>query len=183
MIGHVVPQDPNYHSAGDASQTRGRAINDSLGFWFDCRWNQRILRGVHLNPLHDDFVHINCLEYVVLLLQIVACVVYLEEPYDLRLLGLPLDPLPTIPILLALTNNSSSCSWIHKVITSSNRGQALIQVYAALLRRSSLGLQCGHITGVLNVEQDFIPRPNLCLAPYDWYNQIISARAKASIFQ
>ena len=91
-----------------------------------------------------------------LLLQIVACVVYLEEPYDLRPLGLPADPLPTIPILLALTDNMSSRSWIHKVITSSNRGQALIQIYAALLRRSSLGLQCDHIAGVLNVEPDFI---------------------------
>ena len=103
---------------------------------------------------------------------VLLLVVYLEAPYDLRLLGLPTDPLPAIPVLLALTDNMSSRSWIHKVITSSNRGQALIQVYAALLRRSSLGLQCDHIAGVLNVEPDFISRPNLCLAPYDWYNQI-----------
>jgi hypothetical protein len=27
-------------------------------------------------------VHVNCLEFVVLLLQVVACVVYLEEPYE-----------------------------------------------------------------------------------------------------
>jgi hypothetical protein len=172
LIGHVVPRCPNYRSAGDASQTGGGAINDSLGFWFDCRWNPRILAGVHFNSKHRDYVHINCLEFVVLLLQIVACVVYLEAPYDLTLLGLPADPLPTIPILLALTDNMSSKSWIHRVITSSSRGQALIQVYAALLRRSSLGLQCEHLAGVLNVEPDFISRPNLCLAPFDWYTQI-----------
>jgi hypothetical protein len=54
----------------------------------------------------------------------------------------------------------------------SSKGQALIQVYAALLRRSSLGLQYDHIPGVLNIEPDFISRPNLCLSPHDWYNQI-----------
>ena len=172
LIGHVVPRTPNYHSAGDASQTGGGAINDSLGFWFDCRWSQRIRTGVHLNPRHKEFIHINCLEFLVLLLQIIACISYLESPYDVTLLGLPADPLPVIPILLALTDNMSSKSWIHRVITSSSRGQSLIQIYAALLRRSSLGLQCDHIPGVLNVEPDFISRPNLALAPFDWYNQI-----------
>jgi hypothetical protein len=172
LIGHVVPRQPNYHSAGDASLTGGGAINDSLGFFFDCRWSPRIRAGVQFNSRHPEFVHINCLEFVVLLLQIVACVVYLEDPCDLTLLGLPADPLPAIPILLALTDNMSSKSWIHRVITSSSKGQALIQVYAALLRRSSIGLQCDHIPGVLNVDPDFISRPNLCLSPHDWYTQI-----------
>jgi hypothetical protein len=172
LIGHVVPRSPTYQSAGDASLTGGGAINDSLGFWFDCRWCPRILRGAKLNPRHPDYVHINCLEFVVLLLQIVACIVYLETPYDLTSLGLPGDAPPAIPILLALTDNMSSKSWIHRVITASPHGQALIQIYAALLRRSSVGLQCEHIPGVLNIEPDFISRPNLCLSPFDWYAQI-----------
>ena len=172
LIGHVIPRSPNYRSAGDASQTGGGAINDSLGFWFDCRWTPRIVRGVKLNPQHVDYVHINCLEFIVLLLQIVASIVYLENPYDLALVGLPPTAPPAIPILLALTDNMSSKSWIHRVITASPHGQALIQIYAALLRRSSLGLQCDHIPGVLNVDPDFISRPNLSLSPFDWQSQI-----------
>jgi hypothetical protein len=120
VIGHVFPRQPNYYnSAGDASLTGGsaRIINDSLGFFFDCRWSPRTRAGTQLNPWHPEFVHINCLEFVVLLLQIVACVVYLEDPCDLTLLGLPADPLPGIPILLALTDNMLSKSWIYRVIT------------------------------------------------------------------
>ncbi len=92
LIGHVVPRSPTYKSAGDASLTGGGAINDSLGFWFDCRWSARILRGARLNSRHPDYVHINCLEFIVLLLQIAACIVYLEAPYDLQSIGLPADP-------------------------------------------------------------------------------------------
>jgi hypothetical protein len=172
LIGHVVPRSPTYESAGDASLNGGGAINDSLGFWFDCRWSPRVLRGTKLNPRHPEYVHINCLEFIVLLLQIVACIVYLEDPYDLPPLGLPPDTPPVIPILLALTDNMSSKSWVHRVITSSPRGQALIQIYAALLRRSSIGLQCEHIPGVLNTDPDFISRPNLSLSTFDWYTQI-----------
>jgi hypothetical protein len=172
LIGHVVARSPTYSSAGDASQTGGGAINHSLAFWFDCRWSPRILRGVKLSPRNPNYVHINCLEFIVLLLQIAACIVYLEAPYDSTMSGLPADVPPAIPILLALTDNMSSKSWIHRIITASPHGQALIQIYAALLRRSSLGLQCDHIPGVLNVEPDFISRPNLCLSPFDWYEQI-----------
>jgi hypothetical protein len=172
LIGHMVPRTPNFRSAGDASQLGDGAINHTLRFWFDCRWNARIRAGVKYNPRHADYVHINCLEFIVLLLQIVACFSYLEDPYDLTLVGLPADSFPAIPILLALTDNISSKSWIHRVVTASPRGQALIQIFAALLRRSSLGTQCEHLAGELNVDPDFISRPNLSLAPFDWYSQI-----------
>jgi hypothetical protein len=83
LIGHVVPRSPIYSGAGDASQTGGGAINGSLGFWFDCRWSPRILRGVKLNPPNLNYTHIHCLEFIVLHLQIVASIVYLEASYDL----------------------------------------------------------------------------------------------------
>jgi hypothetical protein len=68
LIGHVmVPRMPNIRSAGDASQLGGGGINHTLRFWFDCRWNARIQPGVKLNPRHPNYVHINCLEYIVLL--------------------------------------------------------------------------------------------------------------------
>ena len=172
LIGHVVPRSPTYQSAGDASLKGGGAINDSLEFWFDCRWSPRILRGATLNPRHPDCVHINCLEFIVILLQIAACIVYLEDPPLFTPSGFPASIPPIIPILLALTDNISSKSWIHRVITASPHGQALIQIYAALLRRSSLGLQCDHLAGVLNLDPDFISRPNLSLSPFDWYAQI-----------
>jgi hypothetical protein len=178
-----VPRSPTYKSAGDASLTGGGAINDSLGFWFDCRWNLCIRAGAKHGSRHPDYVHINCLEFVVLLLQIVACIVYLEhQQYDLVNLGLPTDTPPVIPIILALTDNISSKSWIHRIITASTRGQALIQIYAVLLRRSPLGLQCEHLAGVLNVEPDFISRPNLCLAPFDWYAQIFRTMPRLQFY-
>jgi hypothetical protein len=139
LNGHVVPCMPNIRSAGDASQLGGGAINHMLRFWFDCRWNACIQAGVNLDPRHPNYVHTNCLEFIVLLLQIVAYIVYLKSPYDPVLVGLPTFCLPTIPILLALTNNISSKSWIQRVITASFHGQVLIQVYAALLRHSALG--------------------------------------------
>jgi hypothetical protein len=182
LIGHVVPRSPTYKSAGDASLTGGGAIKDSLGFWFDCRWSLRIRAGTKLGSRHSDYVNINCLEFIVLLLQIAACIAYLEHPYELVKLGLPADTLPVIPILLALTDNISSKSWIHRIITASTRGQALIQIYAALLRRSSLSLQCEHLAGVQNVEPDFISRPNLCLAPFDWYAQIFRTMPRLQFY-
>jgi hypothetical protein len=172
LIDHVVPRTPNYRSAGDASLTGGGAVNDTSGFWFNCRWSPRILRGAKLSPRHPDHVHINCLEFIVLLLQIVACIVCLDAPHDLTLLGLPANFPSVIPILLALTNNMSSKSWIHGVVTALPHSQTLIQIHAALLRRLSVGLQCEHLPGVLNVEPDFILHPNLCLPPHDWHTQM-----------
>jgi hypothetical protein len=44
-----------------------------------------------------------------------------------------------------MTDNMSSKAWANKVCTSSVRGQMLLSVYAALLRRSHIGFHCEHI--------------------------------------
>jgi hypothetical protein len=80
LIGHVVPRHPNYHSAGDASQTGGGAINDSLGFWFDCRSGVPVFcRGSSQSQASRLRPH-QLLEFLALLLQIVACVCLFSRP-------------------------------------------------------------------------------------------------------
>jgi hypothetical protein len=172
LIGHVVPRSPSFESAGDASGLGGGALCHLLRWWFHIRWSPRVAAGVLLSPRHPFFIHINCLEYVILLLQIAAVICFLEAPYDLSESGFSFSFLPSAPVLLAWTDNTATKSWTNKVLSTSKRGQVLIEIYASLLRRSTLAVHCDHVAGVDNVDPDFLSRPDVSLSPVDWFAQI-----------
>ena len=162
LIPHWLPRDPTFVIAGDASQTAGGALSEDLRFWFDVHWTQRIQRGCKLEPKHPDFVHINCLEFIVALLQLAACTVAVESGYATSVPGLTL---PAIPHLLVWSDNTATKSWANRVTTSSRKAQPLLGILSSLLRRSNIGFTTNHIAGISNDGPDFISRPELANAP------------------
>ena len=97
-------------------------------------------------------IHINILEFIVVLLQLAAAIVkYETQPAETSM-----QPLSK---LLIRTDNSPSRNWAHKVSAKSERGQLFVSLYAHLIERTPLTIACDHIAGVDNNLADFISRP------------------------
>jgi hypothetical protein len=161
-IAHWIPRDPTFISAGDASQVAGGALTEELKFWFDVYWSDRVRRGCKLPPSDPGFIHINVLEFIVVLIQLAACIVALETGYATSVCG---TVLPAIPHLLVWTDNWASKSWANRVTTSSRTAQPLLGILSSLLQRSNIGFESAHIAGVENDGPDFISRPDRASEP------------------
>jgi hypothetical protein len=176
QIGHIVPRDPSFTSIGDASEDAGGAYCDTLQFWFQVNWSPAVLQHVHLPSNHPNRIHINSLEFIVVILQYAAVLTHLHESHTLALQPAPFpNGFPALPRLLIQTDNTVGLSWANRVTSSSPQGQALIPIFAALLHNSPLGINCRHIPGVLNVDADFVSRPppnHLSLTSLERHQQI-----------
>jgi hypothetical protein len=99
------------------------------------------------------------LEFIVVILQLIAAVIRLASLSASDRHAVFPDGLPTMPVLLCLTDNSSAKAWANRVTTKSPQGQHLIGIYAEILRTYNIGLNYDHIAGVENEMADFISRP------------------------
>ena len=154
-IAHVVIRDPQFTSIGDACLTGGGAYCHELQMWFDIHWSAATKTG-----LANNTIHINIMEFVVVILQLAAVITLLEEQQFYKpLSNLFPNGIPALAKLLIRTDNSPSQNWAHKVSSKSERGQQMVHVYAALMHRTSIAISCNHIAGVNNDLADFLSRP------------------------
>jgi hypothetical protein len=153
-IAALVPRTPHYHLYGDASRLAGGAYCMRLRFWFIINWSTEVRVGLDKRQSDHGFVHINSLEFIVLVLQVAAASVALSDPTFMQ--G---HKKPTFPILQVFSDNTSAKAWTNKFSTKSEVGQNLLRFYAALLRDASFGVNCEHIAGVDNGLADFLSRP------------------------
>ena len=116
---------------------------------------------------HALYLHINQMEFLIVLLQVAAVSCMLSDYPHL----LPPNT-PAIPILHSLTDNTPSNKWASKVSSTSTRTQPLVAILGELLRHTDLGFTTAHIEGKLNVDPDALSRPNLTLSPSDRLAQI-----------
>ena len=174
-IAHWIPRDSTFVSAGDASQVAGGAFSEELKCWFDVYWSPKVKKGCQLPSNDKGFIHINSLEYIVVLLQLTLCIVALESGYAV---SLPDSAIPEIPHLLVWTDNTASKSWANKVTSTSRKAQPLISILSSLLRRNNVGFSSEHIAGVNNDIPDFISRPDraneIALTHYQRCQQIFA---------
>ena len=115
---------------------------------------------MQLNQSHPDFLHINCLEFVIVILQLVRVIVRRETMSPTLGTTILLDGIPTHPVVLIWTDNTAAKAWANRVSSSSIAGQNLLGVYAALLKQYQIGVQCDHVPGEANIIADFISRPD-----------------------
>jgi hypothetical protein len=162
QIGHFIPREPTFTSAGDSSLDGGGALSHILRFWFAFVWKPEIRRRLRLSHKHPLYLHINQMEFLIVILQVAAVTCMLTDYPQL----LPPDT-PAIPILHSLTDNTPSNKWASKVSSTSTRTQPLVAILGELLRHSDLGFTSAHIEGKLNVDPDALSRPNLTLSPSD----------------
>ena len=148
-IGHVIPRDPQFTSFGDACPIGGGAFSHELEYWFDVVWSARTRQHFDIGQ-----VHINVLEFIIVLLQLAAAITRERESFEVA--SKPILPLHK---LLIRSDNSPSCNWAHKVSAKSERGQLFVSIYAEFLDQTHLTVDCTHIAGIHNHLADFISRP------------------------
>ena len=162
-LGLIIPRTPHFESFGDASQLGGGAFCQQLEFWFDLGWSAQIASGCKLQPSHPGYVHINALEFIVLLLQLAATVVRLRTLTLSQQQRMFPSGVPRYPVWLGRSDNTVSISWESKATASSSHTQGLVDVYASLLRQSEVHSSSAHVEGVRNVCADDISRNSFTL--------------------
>lgn len=158
-IGHIIPRDHHLDGTGDASPLGGGAFLTKLRIWFDVYWSLKIRTGLVRKSGQPNYVHINCLEFIVVILQLASAIAALEDAPSPWIRQLILDGLPAEPILLAWTDNTATAAWANRATTSSLQAQNLVKILAELLLRTNIGLNSRHIPGKDNVIADFLSRP------------------------
>ena len=154
-IAHVIPRDPQITSIGDACLTGGGAYCTELSYWFDIVWSAKTKEN-----LEKKVLHINLLEFTVVILQLAAVITCIDEPkLHPQIQQVFPQGIPELAKLLIRTDNSPSQNWAHKVSSKSERGQLLVSIYADMLDRTTFAVHSNHISGVSNTIADFISRP------------------------
>jgi hypothetical protein len=173
-------RDPHFISVGDASGDAGGTYSEFLMFWFDIMWSDRGRKSMTLLPSNPDYVHINSLVFIVVILQLAAVIVRLETLSQAQTAALFLSGIPAQPIPLSFTDNTTAIKWSNKVTSKSLQSQQLIGIVAELLRTRIVGLNSTHIPGVDSALADYISRPTkLNLSHSDRSEQILQMHASA----
>jgi hypothetical protein len=125
-----VQRTPHATSIGDASGVGGGANYERLQFWFDITWSEKVRQA-----LESKQVDINCLEFIVVLLQYAAAIERFRHlPNAIRHWLYPSGTCSQFPVVLMLTDNTSAAAWAKKLSTSTAKtGHHLILVFAELL--------------------------------------------------
>jgi hypothetical protein len=132
-----------------------------------------VLHGVrNVKPSSPDYVHINALEFLVIILQLAAIKTRLDSATPLDCATFFPSGHPDIPVWLGETDNTVSKSWESRATARSSQGQGLVSVYAELLRNSLIHTQCQHLAGVLNTVADDISRNDFSLSSSDRLAQL-----------
>ena len=161
QIGFIIKRDPHIITLGDASGHGGGGYCETLRFWFDIVWSERIRKSFEQKRRRgkNKTVHINSLEFIIVVLQYAATAVRLQSLPHHDLMSIFPNGIPEQPVLMCRTDNTAAEAWSNHVTSRSPQGQRLIGVLAELLRTNNLGLNAKHIAGVENVLADFISRP------------------------
>jgi hypothetical protein len=132
-IGHAINREPTFTTLGDACKKSGNGYCHELEFLYDIHFSPGILRRVNLSSRHIHSIHINCLEYVMILLQIAAVIERLDDlpthiatKYDVAL--------NAFPVLLSRTDNTNAECWTAKVTAKTSKSQPLVEILAGLLK-------------------------------------------------
>jgi hypothetical protein len=159
--GCIVPRVPHAECYGDASTSGGGGgWCRFFRFWFEIDWSPELKGRINLPKGHPNKVHINCLEFVVVILQFAAVITRLRTMSDAMIAELFPNGIPANLILLVWTDNTAAKKWANKLTSSSLMGQNLLGIFGSMLKSSGFGIQCEHIAGELNIIADFISRPD-----------------------
>jgi len=113
-LGLIVPRDHHVSSRGDASFAGGGAYCSAFRFWFDVVWSCRTVKGAtRTKPSSDGCVHINVLEFIVVILQFAAIITRLED-CEQGLTDFSVyfpNGTPDIPVWLVESDNMVSVAW------------------------------------------------------------------------
>jgi hypothetical protein len=110
-------------------------------FLFGVMWSPKDRHAItDLGPSDPGYVHIKCLEFAIILLQLVAIIICLSRlTFDPQQALLP-DGLPAPPVLLVCSDNTSSIACTSKVSFKCPQAQQVIALYTEVLCLSNVSL-------------------------------------------
>ena len=164
FIGHIVPCKEDIESGADASKKAGGGWCIDLLFWWHIVWPEDIyLRACLPNNRHGDYVSINALEMVCVIINFAAVIYYCD------LDGVDMN---THPLLNNWCDSKSACAWVNKRCKHSMIGRQLGKFFVGLLMSTKLGIQAEWLESELNKIADDISRLTPDDGEYD-YSQLL----------
>ena len=155
----IIKRMPYAQAWGDACLYGGGGFSIKLRFWWHLTWPQKITRKTKLFLKDDsnrDFVSINILEFVTIIINFAAALTALQED------GHPDDP---HPVLLNFADNMSSVRWTNHYCKGSMKARALGLLFCCLLANCFLGINAQWTAGDENKIADEISRTR---EPFDF---------------
>jgi hypothetical protein len=149
-IAHLIPQTPFATTIGDSSLEGAGGFSITLGFWWHiCFPDKVVQRTLRFKTSNDNgkLVLINVLEFVMVIIN------YCAALHVVRTSPVTDDP---HPVILNVTNNSSTLSWTLHTCKQSKIGQMLACFFCSLLINSPLGINSQWISTIDNKIADKI---------------------------
>lgn len=174
-IGFAIPRSPHADTTGDASFLGGGGYSRTLKYWFQILWSPQVCTCcTHQAPSNKLYIHINTLEFLVLVVKLATTIQFFGDLQDEDVVDCFLDDVcPVMPIVHDKADNTPSLGWLQKATPASVHGQKLLGLFAALLELEEVGINGSHIRDVDNDQADLISRPtDLSLSPSQMSEQL-----------
>ena len=151
-IAHLIPRTPTALIVSDSSLLACRGYSITLKFWWHCSFPENVVKQMHLH-LKDNldklFISLNCLKYDTIIVNHCASLVIFasrkvkDDPH---------------PVVLCVTNNTSTLNWTFHTSKKTSIGRALAQFFCGLLIGSNVGINAKWISTTKNQITDKISR-------------------------
>lgn len=151
-IAYLIDRDHSFLCTGDASELSVGAYSLDFTFWTCIDYDLSLRARFSLKPSNPLYMHINLFEFVILVVQLAAAITRWEAQQPTNVTAYPKIKL--------LSDNTTSISWASKISSKKLGGQALVRVWAALLKRTTLDVEIVHLPGISNTTADAISRPD-----------------------
>jgi hypothetical protein len=173
-IGHFVKRAPIGCSYGDASTGRGMGFySHTHKFYSVMFWSPELLRRIHLKN-KALAIHINQLEMVAYLLQLVVIATAIKDPSQMTDdVAELLRRCPTAPQWLVYVDNMATKFWGERAMASSVKGQLLLRLQAAIYYTNEVNGQTQYIKSTDNTLADLLSRSPLPPLTPDSYSSFL----------
>ena len=165
-IGHFVPRDYAFEAGADACKRSDGGWSTDLSFWWHLPFPAEVVMRTYLpNNKNNDYVSINCLEMVCVVINFAAVI------HCCAVDGINLSQ---YPVLLNWCDNTAATCWANYKCKTSLIGRQLGCLFVGLLMGTKLGIQVKWLPTKLNKIADAIS----CVDPskeglYD-YSQLLA---------
>jgi len=155
-ISHLIRRDPDFSAFGDACLDGAGGYSSSLSFWWFIEWPKAITKNTlrfytkTYKSLSGNFVSINLLEYVTIIVSYAASILAINTSSSLP------QPNPSVHIY---SDNTTAVSWTKRAVSSTILGKNLgFLLTSLLISHPRIGLSSSHIAGKDNDLADKISR-------------------------
>jgi hypothetical protein len=133
FIGHSVEREPTFTNYGDACEFEVWLLSPTR-ILVRPTLLPELVRLISLSTRHIHKIHINCLEYIMVIIQIAAVITRVDQ-LPSHLSNKSKDARSRLPLLLSRKDNTNAECWTAKVTAKTPKSQALLEILVVLSSR------------------------------------------------